>query len=204
MSKKADTTIDDVLKELRGILREKKRDKVLAKIDSLFFVLVTLATFFSGIAITWHQTLIQSRMMTPIIGLLATLVCAFMIGFKGMVNDDVDTRIYSWSILFASSFWAVGWLAIGISENIYIVLQIQATAQGYLGNLIVGIVTGISQSVFLKHFISWAENKLTSLLNESVETSPNVYKRALRTVTIIWIISMILGISLSVFLLLEF
>ncbi len=103
-SKSLEQKIDILLEESLNSKKERKRDNVLNKIDSLYNILVAIATFSLGILVSQHAFFFNrfsSSFALSIIGIILSLLASYSIGLRGMLTDSMEYRILSWGLLFS-------------------------------------------------------------------------------------------------------
>ena len=189
--------VDWLIEESKKAKIERKRDRVLAKIDGLHNVLIALSTFIIGIIITQNKSLIgvnTAGILYSMVGVVLSILFSFVIGFNGMVSDLMEQRVLSW-VLLLTCF--VSFLVIGLAfvANHFLGITIWAT----ITSLVLGVILFVIQIFFAKRFTKWLESKLTSLLGEKVDEWGSIKKKVLNYV--FYIIGLSLFVSISIVLL---
>jgi len=170
--------IDSLIEEMKKSRQQRKRDRIFSKIDGLFYVLITLSTFISGIIITQSHFLIETSVLLPLIGVLLSMLISFAIGFKGMISYSIENRIYAWYFLLVSLAWyaifPMNWISIAIfgEQSIWYLVS----------GGVSGLLVGFFQVAIAEKLVNWAETKLTSLLREQVSVWSKIKDRINRTI----------------------
>jgi len=119
------------------------------------------------------------------------MLISFVIGFKGMINDSTELRIWSWCLLFASSLWYL----------VYPMVGIFAYMNAYLAIAICGVIFGLFQIKIVGKFANWTEVKLTCLLAEKVSVWSEIKNKLsltlLMTVGFTLMLSIILNVTIQ-------
>ncbi len=151
--------IELLIEEYKNSKKERKRENILNKLDSLYNVLITISTFALAILISQHFSFnkIPLGFSLPIIGIILSLLVSYSIGVKAMITDSLKYRLFSWSLLvnclvYASilPFWA-------LNNNVIVLLVFFL----YVLSPIIPIIIG---------------RKLYPLLGEEKLTSEEIYR----------------------------
>jgi len=97
--------IDLLLEETRKAKAERKRERVLSKVDGFYNVLIALSTFAVGILVSQHDYFFGKFSIgfsLSIIGIVLSMMISYVIGFEGMITDSIENRLVSWGLLVAS------------------------------------------------------------------------------------------------------
>ena len=184
--------VDTLIKESERARRERKRDRILSKMDGLYYVLISLTTFASGLMISQHGSLSVTSLY-PLTGFLLSMLASFAIGFKGMISDSMENRILAWCLLIASITWVsvttIPWWAGFALKVSGIWLAVASFA--------VGCAAGFFTIVISMIFTRWIEARLSSLLGENVEVWSKIVKRIDRYVFALYSVSIVLTIAMS-------
>jgi hypothetical protein len=104
-SKPLDEKVDLLLEESKKAMIERKRERVLSKVDGLYNVLIALSTFLVGLVISQHDFFINASsfgLFLPITGIIVSMIISYVVGFMGMVKDSIENRILSWGLFLTS------------------------------------------------------------------------------------------------------
>jgi hypothetical protein len=106
MSKENDSLeekIDWLIWESKNQKIERKKERIISKIDGLYNVLFALTTFFLGLFVSQYHILSSSLsyLLFPIIGLVLSMITSYSIGFLAMVRDSIESRILSWGVFLS-------------------------------------------------------------------------------------------------------
>jgi hypothetical protein len=158
--KSLEKKIDSLIEESEKAKIERKREKVLSKVDGLYNVLIALSTFIIGIIITQIKFLIgvdTVALLFAMVGVVLSMLFSFLIGFKGMVNDSMEKRVLSWVLLltcFVSyMFTMLAFVANALFRPSIVVSIISS---------VLGVALFFIQIYFSKRFTKWLESKLSS------------------------------------------
>ena len=184
--------IDTLIKEFERARQERKRERILSKMDGLYYVLISISTFASGLMISQHSSL-SATSLYPLTGFLLSMLASFAIGFKGMISDSMENRILAWCLLAASIAWVsvttiAWWAGFGLKMS-----GIWLTVASFA----VGCAAGFFQIVISMIFTRWIEARLSSLLGEDVEVWSKIGKRIDRYVFALYSVSIVLTIAIS-------
>jgi hypothetical protein len=185
--------IDSLIEEIVQTRKERKRDRVFSKVDGLFYVLISLSTFVVGLLITQYSFLRQNYLLLAPIGTLLSMLISFVIGFKGMINDSTELRIWSWCLLFASSSWYLAYPMVGIFGFIFK----ETLLWRNLALSIFGLIFGLFQIKIVGKFANWTEVKLTCLLAEKVSVWSEIKYKLSLTLTMTMGFALMLSIILN-------
>lgn len=175
--------IDSLIEEIQKANLERKREKILSKVDGLYYVLTTFSAFIAGILISQRESVIANPLLLlSLIGVLFSAVASFIYGAKGMINDSIENRALAWCLLFASLTYYL--------SNAFVALNVSISRQGllwfFLSAFAISFVLGIIQGVLTWVFSSWIEKKLSSLLGQKVD----IYSKIQRKISLrLWIIN---------------
>ena len=94
--------IDSLLeKETKKAKAERKRERVLSKVDGFYNVLIALSTFVVGNLVSQHDYFFGKFSIgfsLSIIGIVLSMIISYIIGFKGMITDSMENRLISWGL----------------------------------------------------------------------------------------------------------
>ena len=97
--------IDSLLEYLAEAKNERKKDRILSKIDSLYNVLIALVTFSLGVLISQREIIFRgyfNALSLFVIGAILTLIISYIIGLNAMIKDSFNQRILSWTLFVLS------------------------------------------------------------------------------------------------------
>ena len=165
--------INLLLEETKKAKTERKKERVLSKIDVVYSVIITLTVFIMGIMVNKFDFLVKpTGLIALLIPFVLTLAYSFLIGFRAMVNDSMDNRVLSWCLLIVSMIW---WLVIYFFASVgYLFLFRWASQNWYYGlatYILMGAITALlfyASNTVGKKFTLWCETELGSLLGEKV------------------------------------
>jgi len=189
--------IDRLLHAFEEDKRERKKARILAKIDGLHNVLIALSTFIIGLIITQNKFLIGVNtvgILFSMVGVVLSILFSFVIGFKGMVGDLMEQRVLSW-VLLLTCFVSFLFIILAFVANHFLGLTIWAT----ITSAILGGIIYFVQVFFAKRFTKWLESRLTSLLGEKVDEWNSIKKSVFGYV--LYIIAIALVVSVVIVLL---
>jgi hypothetical protein len=201
MSEKKDTKsleqkIDSLIEEFEKEKQERKRERVLSKIDGLYSLLLALSTFVIGIIISQHDIVIiqgSIGLLFSLVGIILSMIMSFVIGFKGMVNDSMENRILAWCSLSTTLFFYSTIPVIFLIDFLFG----EGTIWTAIAITVIGFLAGSFQSTFSKRFTRWIETKLTSLLGQKVDVWTKIRKRVSTYVFSVIGVSVFISIAIS-------
>lgn len=97
--------IDLLLEETKKAKAERKKERVLSKVDGFYNVLIALSTFAVGILVSQRDYFFgkfSNGFSLSIIGIVLSMIISYIIGFKGMITDSMENRLISWGLLVGS------------------------------------------------------------------------------------------------------
>lgn len=159
--------LETLIREIQKSQDQNSRDRLFSKIDGLFYVFITLSTFISGLTIANLPSLIRPEMsglLFPLVLASLSLVTSFTVGFKGMINDSIETRFLAWSLLILCFFTLA---CFSCTSAIYLALPENNVLRPWLGFL-GGFVSPFFAMLFSSKTIHWIEAKFTILLREKI------------------------------------
>jgi hypothetical protein len=181
-TKSLEKKVDLLIEESQKANLERKREKILSKVDGLYNVLITFSAFIAGILVSQRGFVIANPLLLlSLIGVLFSAVASFTYGIKGMINDSIENRVLAWCLLFTSlTYYLI---------NAFVTLNVSISVQGlfwlFVSASIISFVLGIIQGLLNWIFVSWIEKKLSSLLGEKID----VYSKIERKIRLrLWII----------------
>lgn len=112
ITKTIEEKIDFLIEESEKAKIERKRERILSKIDGLYNVLIAFLTFTIGIMVSRYDFLYEvSGLLVPLMGIVSTMIFSFSIGFRGMVNDSMENRVLAWCLLIVSLvFYSISYI----------------------------------------------------------------------------------------------
>jgi hypothetical protein len=183
--------IDSLIEESEKAKLERKRDRVLSKMDGLYYVLITLSTFVIGILASQRDVFISEGiasflLLWSMVMIVFSLLNSFIVGFKGMVNDSMENRILAWCLLLVSSGFIVNNLIL------YCVVLLLGQNPVWVIDalvLLIGISSGFSLFPVMKRFTKWIERNLASLTGQKVDEWGKIRDRILGSIVLIQVSS---------------
>ena len=94
--KQLEEKIDLLIAESEKAKLERKRERVLSKVDGLYNVLIALSTFLVGIVISQHGFFVNASsfgLFFSVVGIILSVIFSYVVGFMGMVKDSLENRI---------------------------------------------------------------------------------------------------------------
>lgn len=186
--------IDELIQENKKAQRERKKDRILSKIDGLYYVLVTLSTFISGIIVAQHEFVFSFGAEPWLVGSVISMLVSFVVGFRAMVNDSLENRMLSWCLLFLSLMiyaWSgVSYLSLrllGETNRFWFLIASGA------GSLVLGMFT----PKLAKRLTGWMEAKLSFLLGEKLDVWSKINKDLMYDTLLVVSISILANSLLS-------
>jgi len=190
--------VDLLIEEIAKTQRERKRERIFSKIDGLFYVLITMSTFVSGIIITQSAFLIRISILHPIIGVLLSMLISFIIGFKGMINDSIELRVSAWCMLAGSlPYYAIIFIATEKQNTPLLQYILPTLSENVLLELALYFVSALSWAlVIIRNVAWWVERKLASLLQEEVKVPLKIWYGIVKTFIGTSVVALLLTIAI--------
>lgn len=161
--------IDLLNDKLEKDRQERGRDRILSKVDSLYFVFVTLIAFVLGLVINQRSTVSANPfLLYMIIGVLLSMSSSFIVGVRGMIKNSLQSRILAWCLCFTClAMFSQCTLSMLIMTTFGVDTMfrlIVAAVIGFLG----GFLIAIAQFLFSFKFAQYLE-MTTDFLDETGE-----------------------------------
>jgi len=156
--------VDTLIKEFEKARLERKKERILSKVDGLFYVLITLSTFVVGIMVSQHEfVLTNSWLLFTMVWLVFSMTISFFYGFRGMVVDSLEKRILAWCFLFST---LVSYIPFSIA--FYLGEVFGPSALGALFSLLCGLLSGLVLVLLSWRFARYFGTRLSTLLGEEI------------------------------------
>jgi len=173
--KKLEEKIDFLITESEKAKLERKRERVLSKIDGLYNVLNTISTFLVGLVISQHVFFNNASsfgLLFSITGIIVSVIFSYIVGFMGMVKDSIENRILSWGLLLTSlPFLGISSLTPFISMGFDIVSVIERVS---LGLAIILVLLGVSNKI-----VTLLEAKLSVIVGQETHEWTKIKKKVI-------------------------
>lgn len=195
-----ETKINFLIAESEKARLERKRERILSKIDALYTVLIAISTFATGIAVAQYGSSFESGVWVILVEIVVAMLFSYWVGFKGMIGDSVENRLFAWSLLIA--FLTVTVITTSASVLYFLGNRLDPNLTGTLFTIMTLIVffapypLGYLAS---KKFTLWAQSRLGSLLGEDLAVWEKIKMKVLYRTLAIMLISavvIVLGFGL--------
>lgn len=192
--KKVEEKIDFLITESEKAKLERKRERVLSKVDGLYNVLITISTFLVGIVISQHGFFLNSptfNLFFSITGIIVSVIFSYVVGFMGMVKDSIENRILSWGLLLTSlPFLGISYLLPFISMGFDIVSVLE---RGTLALAIVLVLLVASNKI-----VTLLESKLSLIVGQETHEWTKIKKKVIGRVIYMTIAIFVVTLLISI------
>lgn len=165
-----------MIEESEKTKQERKKDRVLSRIDGFFYSLIALSTFTSGLIISQHDFLTSKEsggLLFPNVAAVLSMLLSFITGFKGMLYDSMENRIYAWCLLLIGFVFylttALVWVAI-------ITVPMSRISWSII-SIVAGLTGGLLQVFLSKKLTDWVEAKLSPILGQKIDVWKKINSR---------------------------
>ncbi|HKZ94665.1 MAG TPA: hypothetical protein VJ249_08825 [Candidatus Bathyarchaeia archaeon] len=187
--------IDFLIEESEKTKQERKKEKVLSRVDGFFYSLIALSTFTSGLIISQHDFLTAKEsagLLFLMVAVVFSMLFSFIIGFKGMLYDSMKNRILAWCFLLVCLIFYPTALFVYVAKII-----VQNETAVLLIGLILGTATVLVQGLVSKKFTNWLEARLASLLGQKIDVWGEIKGKILSRFLLIYVLSLVVSIAIS-------
>jgi len=192
--KTVEEKIDWLIAESEKAKVERKRERVLSKVDGLYNVLIALSTFLIGLVISQHGFFVNASsfgLFVSVSGIILSMIVSYVVGFMGMVKDSIETRILSWGLFLTSV------TLLGISYVISFVSMRNDIVSG-LERVSVGLVCVYVILGFSSKIVTLVEAKYSLIIGQETHEWVKIRKNVIFNVGIISTVIFLVTFSISV------
>jgi hypothetical protein len=180
--------IDLLVAESEKATLERKRDRILSKVDGLYNVLIALSTFLVGLVISQHGFFVKSAtfgIFFSITGLVLSMIVSYTVGFVGMIKDSIETRILSWGLFLTSlTILGISYLIPFFTGNDFLSIFMRTA---------IGLVIAFVLFVFSSLIVTFLESKLSTIVGQETHEWAKIKKRV--TFRVAYISVVIFGVT---------
>jgi len=188
--------IDFLIEESEKTKQERKKEKALSRIDGLFYSLITLSTFTSGLIISQHDFLTAKEsvgLLFFMVTIVLSMLFSFITGFNGMLYDSMENRILAWCFLLVCLTLYPTILLGSVAKIIFV----QNETAVLLSGAVLGIVTSSVLGLVSKKFTNWLEARLSSVLGQKIDVWEKIKRKILSRFLLIYLLSLAVSIAIS-------
>jgi len=187
--------IDFLIEESEKMKQKRKRDKALSKIDGVFYSLIALSTFISGLIINQLDFLTakgSQGLLLLMVAVVLSMLFSFIVGFKGMLYDSIENRILAWCLLL------VGLVFYSATLFIYVIdVILMNKTLAFLVSAVLGLLNGLIHRFLSEKFTHWVEARLTPLLGQKIDVFGKIKNKILGDFLLIYLLSLAISITMT-------
>jgi hypothetical protein len=108
------------------------------------------------------------------VGVLCSIIISFIYGFKGVLSNSLENRIFAWCLLFHCGLYYL------LSPFLSLAIEGQLLWVKVLYMSIFGLLFGFLQTILTYLFASWVQRKIGRLLDQKVEVYTKISSKLTR------------------------